>query len=179
MSQILVVYASKHGATEEIAAAIAGELRQAGHTVDFVSAERAKELGPYDAAVIGSAVYMGRWRPAARRLLKRVGEEFEGRPIWLFSSGPCGQAEPSWASPPGSEKRAERMSARGHVVFGGRVPLEPSNFIERGMARNCPPDYRDLRSWKTIRSWTADIGTELAHHSGTELARAGERVSAP
>jgi menaquinone-dependent protoporphyrinogen oxidase len=34
MSRVLVAYATKHGATEEIAEAIAEELRQAGHTVD-------------------------------------------------------------------------------------------------------------------------------------------------
>src|SRR5918994_3605544 len=104
MSRVLVAYASKHGATEEIAEAIAGELRGAGHSVDCVAAEGVTDLGSYDAAVIGSAVHMARWRPEARRLLRRAAKELTGRPLWLFSSGPCGQAEPSWASPPGIEK---------------------------------------------------------------------------
>ena len=133
MSNVLVAYGSKHGATEEIAQALADELGQAGHSVECLSAESVTGLGSYDAAVIGSAVYMARWRPAARRLLKRAAKELSGRPVWLFSSGPCGQAEPSWAAPPGIERAAKRLSARDHVVFGGRVPLEPANFVERGM----------------------------------------------
>ena len=145
MSNVLVAYASKHGATEEIAEAIADELRRAGHSVDCVSADRVTGLASYDAAVIGSAVYMAR-----------------GRPLWLFSSGPCGQAEPSWASPPGIEKRARRLGAREHVVFGGRVPLEPANFVERSIAKKSAPEHRDLRDWDRIRAWAASMAPELS-----------------
>lgn len=162
MSKVLVAYASKHGATEEIAEAIADELRAAGHSVDCVSAERVTELGSYDAAVIGSAVYMARWRPEARRLLRRAAKDFAGRPLWLFSSGPCGQAEPSWASPPGIEKRATRVGAREHVVFGGRVPLQPGNFVERSIAKKSAPEHRDLRDWDKIRGWAAAMAPELS-----------------
>ena len=69
MSRVLVAYASKHGATAEIAEAIADQLRQDGYTVDCVPADQAAEVDSYDAAVIGSAVYMRRWRPEARHLL--------------------------------------------------------------------------------------------------------------
>jgi menaquinone-dependent protoporphyrinogen oxidase len=162
MSNVLVAYASKHGATEEIAEAIADELRRAGHSVDCVSADRVAGLASYDAAVIGSAVYMARWRPDGRRLLKRAAKELTGRPLWLFSSGPCGQAEPSWASPPGIEKRARRLGAREHVVFGGRVPLEPANFVERSIAKKSAPEHRDLRDWDRIRAWAASMAPELS-----------------
>ena len=161
MSTVVVAYASKHGATKEIAEAIADELRSAGHSVDCVSAERVTGLGSYDAAVIGSAVYMARWRPEARRLLRRAAKELVG-PLWLFSSGPCGQAQPSWASPPGIEKRARRLGAREHVVFGGRVPLEPANFIERSIAQKSAPEHRDLRDWDRIRGWAAAMASELS-----------------
>ena len=172
MSKVLVAYASKHGATEEIAEAIADELRGAGHTVDCVPAGSVGELGSYDAAVLGSAVYMARWRPAARRLLGRAARELAGRPLWLFSSGPCGQAEPSYASPPGVERRARRLGAREHVVFGGRVPLEPSNFVERSIARKSAPEHRDLRDWAVISDWAAAVAAELPP-SGDRVA-AGE-----
>jgi menaquinone-dependent protoporphyrinogen oxidase len=161
MSNVLVAYGSKHGATEEIARAIADELGKAGHSVDCLSAESVTGLGSYDAAVIGSAVYMARWRPAARRLLKRAAKELSGRPVWLFSSGPCGQAEPSWAAPPGIERAAKRLGARDHVVFGGRVPLEPANFVERGIARRSAPEHHDLRDWDTIRGWAANVAANL------------------
>jgi menaquinone-dependent protoporphyrinogen oxidase len=171
MSRVLVAFGSKHGATEEIAQAIADELRRAGHRVDCARAEEVGQVGCYDAAVIGSAVYMARWRPAARRLLGRAAKELAGRPLWLFSSGPCGQAEPSWAAPPGIERRAARIGARGHVVFGGRVPLDPSNFVERGIARKSAPEHRDLRDWDKIRGWAAGIAPELSAATESVIAQ--------
>lgn len=161
MSRVLVAYATKHGATEEIAQAIADALRTAGHSADCVSAEEATDLEAYDAAVVGSAVYMGRWRPAARRLLSRSGKELGARPLWMFSSGPCGQADPSYAAPPGLKRRASKLRAREHVVFGGCVPKEPSNFIERSMLAKAAPEHRDLRDWDAIRGWADGIASEL------------------
>ena len=138
-----------------------------------------RTLGAYDAAVIGSAVYMGRWRRDARRLLKRASKELGTRPLWMFSSGPCGQADPSWAAPPGIERRAKRLGARGHVVFGGRVPLEPSNFIERGMTQKVPPEYSDLRNWDVIRGWAAQIALELRRCPRPTPVPRGDRGRAP
>lgn len=163
MSRVLVAYATKHGATAEIAEAVADELRRAGHHVDCLSAEQVSGLDAFDAAVIGSAVYMKRWRPEARRLLRRHAKELAERPFWVFSSGPFGEKpDPSWSEPPRTIERAERLGVRDHVVFGGRLPLEPGNFMERAMVRDCPPDKRDLRDWEAIRSWAAEVGTELS-----------------
>lgn len=163
MSRVLVAYASKHGATAEIAEAIADQLRQDGYTVDCVPADQAAELDSYDAAVIGSAVYMKRWRPEARHLLKRHKRVLEERPFWVFSSGPFGEKpDPTWAEPSRIIELAERLGARDHVVFGGRLPIEPRNFMERAMVKDCPPDKRDLRDWDAIRAWAVGIGAALS-----------------
>jgi menaquinone-dependent protoporphyrinogen oxidase len=170
MSRVVVAYASKHGATAEIAEAVADQLRQAGHAVDCVPADQVGGLDSYDAAVVGSAVYMKRWRPEARRLLKRHGKALAERPFWVFSSGPFGEKpDPKWSEPPRVIKLAERLGVRGHVVFGGRLPLEPSNFMERAMVKDCPPDKRDLRDWEAIRAWAAEIGRELSSRTSPSV----------
>jgi menaquinone-dependent protoporphyrinogen oxidase len=161
MNNVLVAYGSKHGATAEIAKVIANELRRVGHTVTCGPAEDVADLAPYDAVVLGSAVYMGRWRREARHLLRQMSKQLGERPLWLFSSGPCCQGDPNWSAPPGIEGRARHFGARGHVVFGGRIPLEPSTFVERAMTEKCPPGYRDLRDWDVIRGWAAGIALEL------------------
>ena len=51
MSHILVAYASKHGATAEIAEAIADELGRKGNAVDCLPAGDVKTLDGYDAAI--------------------------------------------------------------------------------------------------------------------------------
>ena len=70
MSGVLVAYASKHGATAEIAAALADQLKAAGLDVDCLPTENVKRLDGYEAVVLGSGVYMKRWLKPARRLLK-------------------------------------------------------------------------------------------------------------
>jgi menaquinone-dependent protoporphyrinogen oxidase len=90
--RIVVACATRHGSTAEIAAEIADVLRRnvSGAAVDLRDAAKAGEMAAYDAAVIGSAVYMGRWLPAARDLVQGHREVLSAMPVWLFSSGPLG-----------------------------------------------------------------------------------------
>ena len=69
MTRVLVTYASKHGATAEIAEAIAQELGSQDLQTDCRPAGDVKSLDDYGAVVLGSAVYMKRWQPDARKLL--------------------------------------------------------------------------------------------------------------
>lgn len=61
--RILVAYASKRGSTAEIAEAVAKTLREADDLeVDCLESGEVADVSPYDAIVLGSAVYMKRWR---------------------------------------------------------------------------------------------------------------------
>src|SRR3954468_11446954 len=164
---VLVAYASKHGATAEIAAHIADVLRERGIAVDLRPADAAGAPGSYPAVVLGSAVYMRRWRRDARHLLRRLERTVDGPPLWLFSSGPFGEmpADPGKLAP----KSVLAAPAREHVVFGGRVPTDPSNPIERAMLKNTPADKQDLRDWPAIDAWAAGIADAL-EPAGTALA---------
>ena len=112
--RVLVAYGSKYGSTAEIAQAIGTTLRVAGLEVDVKRAHEVRSLEPYRAVVLGSAVYMARWRRDAIRLLRRRSELGE-REVWLFSSGPVGEDkdEPAeqrdrWTKP----KRVEQLAPR-------------------------------------------------------------------
>jgi menaquinone-dependent protoporphyrinogen oxidase len=160
--RLLVAYGSKHHATEEIASAIAAEIERHGIAADCLPAETVGDLSSYDAVVLGSAVYFGRWRKSARRLLKRHASELATKPLWLFSSGPFGKEESgrATAESPGLAGRATALGAR-DVVFGGRVPLDPTNAIERSMLRNTPAEEQDRRDWVEIRRYAARIAEAL------------------
>ena len=88
--KILVSVASRHGATGEIGEVIAGVLRDAGLAVQTRPPSDVTSLDDFDAVVLGSAVYAGRWMEEARRFAQRHHEQLRGRPVWLFSSGPIG-----------------------------------------------------------------------------------------
>jgi menaquinone-dependent protoporphyrinogen oxidase len=164
VTKVLVAYASKHGSTTEIAQAVGETLREGGLSVDCVEAGEVGAVEPYDAVVLGSAVYMKRWRGEAKRFLRAHGKELSQRPFWVFSSGPIGDPgkdNPSWEEPQRIVEKAEALGVREHVIFGGRVMTDPHGPAQRAMVENTPPEYRDRRDWDEIRAWASRIAAEL------------------
>jgi menaquinone-dependent protoporphyrinogen oxidase len=162
---VLVAYASKRGSTAEIAETIAATLRREGLGVCLERAEDVSSLERYDAVVLGSAVYMKRWRGDARHFLKKHRKALRQTPFWAFSSGPVGgdlsKDNPDWAEPPTIAAKVEELGGREHVVFGGCLPAEPKSFIERAMVEECPRELRDRRDWAEIRAWAQAIANAL------------------
>ena len=91
--QVLVTAASRHGSTAEIATAIARALEESvvGLTAIAVPIDQRPEPARFDAVVLGSAVYAGRWLEPAREYAAAHAEALRDRPVWLFSSGPIGE----------------------------------------------------------------------------------------
>lgn len=165
MGHVLVAYASKRGSTAEIAEAVADALRRSGYVVECRAVEQVRSIDSYDAVVLGSAVYMKRWRGDAKRFLRKHGEELSHLPFWVFSSGPVGDPDKmpdrSWLEPPRIIADVEELGVRGHVVFGGRMPTEPHGPLERSMVKNTAEQYRDRRDWEEVRAWARRIASEL------------------
>lgn len=164
MTRVLVAYASKRGSTSEIAQAVADELGRAGLEADCRDAGQVDDLDGVDAVVLGSAVYMRRWRGDARRFLRRHRRRLAELPLWVFSSGPTGDPardDARWTEPRHTIKKIERLGAREHVVFGGRMPLDPGNAMERAMIEGTPTEWRDRRDWDAIRAWAAGVASAL------------------
>ena len=61
-TKVLVASASKHGATAEIAEAIASTLQDEGLHAEHAELREVRELSSYRGVVVGSAVYTMRWR---------------------------------------------------------------------------------------------------------------------
>ena len=160
----MVAYASKRGSTAEIAETVAATLRREGLGVCLEKAEDVQSLDGFDAVVLGSAVYMKRWRGDARHFVKKHRKALRQKPFWVFSSGPVGDPtndNREWMEPPKIVEKVEELGARGHVVFGGCLPAEPQGFLERAMVEGTPREYRDRRDWAEIRDWAHQIAVEL------------------
>ncbi len=155
-ARVLVTYGTKMGSTAEIAEEIGRTLREEGLEVEVREASRAAGSDGYDGVVVGSAVYMARWRPEVVRFLKREKAYLASRPVWLFHDGPLDR-EPEHQLQPLPKDVAELAAFIGvenAVTFGGRLDEHPDGFLARRMAPRMAGDFRD---WDAIHAWARSV----------------------
>lgn len=159
---ILVATASRHGATHEIGQAIGRALEEHDLETHVVPIENVGDVAGYDAAVIGSAVYLGHWLEPARSFVEHHGQELAVRPTWLFSSGPMGDPpRPSAHEAVHVDDLVEAASARGHRLFGGRLDKHRLGFGERAVVFAFHAAEGDFRDWDDIADWSSEIADAL------------------
>jgi menaquinone-dependent protoporphyrinogen oxidase len=176
---VLVAYASKHGATMGIAERIAQTLDQRGLDVTLKPASDAGPVDPYDAFVIGSAAYMGGWMGEATAFVRRHQDLLARKPVWTFSSGPTGcepvdakgRGQLEAARPKEFDEFAQSIGPRDQRVFFGAYDPDapPVGMAEGLMARfmrvapaikNALPSG-DFRDWPAIEAWAEEIAQDL------------------
>lgn len=172
---VIIVVGSKHGSTRAIAEAVGDELVDGGLNVSIVDADATDvSLDGYGAAVVGSAVYVGRWTKDARNFLDANREPLRKLPLWLFSSGPLGDgSQPDDLAD--VRAFADDVHARDHRVFSGNLDKADLSFAERAAVRLVHAPYGDARDWGEIRAWAATIATDLT----ASLSSAGVEMREP
>jgi len=160
---VLVTYATKHGSTREIAEAIATTLVDRGIPTDALAVDTIADVGPYEAVVLGSAVYMGKWLKEATEFTRRHREQLTARPLWLFSSGPLGtDVVDDEEQPKELAELREMLEPRDHRLFYGALARDALVFGERMIMKAVKAPEGDFRDWDDIRTWAATIADELA-----------------
>lgn len=158
---ILVTTASRHGSSAEFAHAIAQQLTADGVTVHVRSPEEVVDVDGYDAVVVGSAVYAGRWLASAKELVERCGEGLRARPVWLFSSGPVGDPPKPAEDPADAAAMVAATGAREHRVFAGNLDKQALNLAERAIVAMVRAPEGDYRDWSAVREWASAIAEVL------------------
>lgn len=159
---VLVASASRHGATGEIAHAIGEVLETQGVSVEVKRMEDVDTVLPYDAFVLGSAIYMGSWLRTARRFVDEHAEALVTRPTWLFSSGPVGSPpHPAASDAFDVGDLAETTHARGHQLFGGKIEKSELGLTERALAGALRVPGGDYREWAAVTAWATEIARVL------------------
>lgn len=185
MSNVQVVYASRHGGTAGIADWIAQVLEGEGLDVAVANAANQPDPTGFDACVVGSGVYLGRWLKEGVEFLERHQAALVGRPVWLFSSGPLpGSSKTTDATDPltlalgpvegpgsGGHRQIATLSEvirpRDHQVFlGAYDPHDPAKSMPERFLRLMPGSKSilppgDFREWDVIGAWARTIAAEL------------------
>jgi menaquinone-dependent protoporphyrinogen oxidase len=162
MTHTLVLYASRHGSTEEVARWIGSHLRDAGHDVDVRDAAVAPDVEPYDAVIIGGSLYMGRWHADARAFLRRHRAALDERGLAVFALGPL-----TLEGDQATDSRKQLGNALRHLgvhpqfvtVFGGVVDPKKLHFPFNRMPAT------DARDSSEIAAWAGEVALQFADYA--------------
>lgn len=164
--RVLVATGSTGGTTADIGCWIAGHLQEAGLVAEARDAATVRDVSGHDAVIVGGAIRMGRWHPAARRLVRRHRRALATRPVWMFSSGPldASASEHGLDPIPTVARLMETVSARGHATFGGSLQTGAGGPLTRAIARDRSGDWRDPDQ---IRAWSLEVAAALGASTST------------
>lgn len=164
---VLVAVGSRHGSTAEIGSLIGARLRGGLPATWHVAVEDTEALDTiegYDAVVLGSAVYLGRWLRSAKRLFDNA-QVPPPSGLWLFSSGPVEDGPHEGKVGAAVAKAGRRLQTRDHVVFSGRIVTQSLGPLERLLTSVIHVNSGDFRDWGAIKQWADIIALELSHTS--------------
>lgn len=154
MKPILVAYATKHGSTEQVAAAVSTRIRSDGLDVELRRAGTVGNVMPYRGVVLGAPLYTGRWQREAVRFLKRHRSALAELPVAVFALGPrtLDPVEVAASRSQLLESLAAVPSIRPYplAVFGGVVDPAKLPFP---FSRMQPCDARD---WDEIDAFACE-----------------------
>ena len=165
--KILVAYASKCGSSAGVAKAIGEVLHEKGAAVDVRLAKKVKDISSYRAVVVGSAIRMGKWLPAAVSFVEAHREVLGHIPVAYFLV--CYTMRD-----PTEENRQEALSylkpLRDAVpevrpvdagLFAGAVDYSKLSWIFKRVLKKKGLQEGDFRDWDAIRSWAAGVAPRL------------------
>jgi menaquinone-dependent protoporphyrinogen oxidase len=167
MTKILVIYASKHHSTAEIAEVIGKVMRQFDALqVEIKAVENVTSITSYDVIVLGSAVYAGHWQSSAAEFLKQHEQVLTRKFVWVFSSGPTGEGDPKalmkgWEFPEDLRPLIEHIKPQDITVFHGKLDPASLNVFERFVVKGVNAPTGDFRDWEAIRDWALTIAHAL------------------
>ena len=182
MSNALIVYGTRYGATANTSEVIADTLRQVGYEVKIVDAkkEKVQSISEFDLIIVGSGIQMGRWTKEPEEFLKRYQNELSKKKLALFVS--CGGANPLSE---GEQKNKELDDAKRKYLedksveykvnpvalgfFGGCYDFNKMSWFFKKTLSSIKPKLEnagyeeskagvyDLRDLDSIRDWTREL----------------------
>ena len=172
--KILVTYASRAGATGEVADAIGRELGKSGFSVDVRQAKEATDLSAYSAVVLGSAIYMGGWMSDGTKFVEKHRETLSRMPLATFTVSMLMVDRPKEhqqliATHFTESEQQPRLQPVSNGIFAGRIDFSKLPFFYRTIAKMMKAEEEDRRDWDAIRAWAGEMAPQLVAVSANEI----------
>jgi len=184
--KVLILYGTRHGATESTAEEIAKVLQGEGLEVKVVNAkkEQVKDISPFDLIVVGSGMEMGKWTGEPENFLNQFQKELANKKVAIFVSSAAQALLENEKKTEEIEKNKKQnlddIAAKYNlhpiamVTFGGVWDFNKMNFLLRKMLASfkprieaagfkaIKPGFYDTRDWNVIRTWAKELATKAA-----------------
>jgi menaquinone-dependent protoporphyrinogen oxidase len=159
---ILIAYASKYGATREVAERIAQRLQKSGDQVEVKPVARITDLGTPEAVILGSALYQGGWLPEATTFVRKNATALSHIPTWLFSVGPLAtDVKDDEEQPIELAEFRDKIGESHHAVFHGALDHSKLDRKDRMTMKAAGAPQGDFRDWDAIAAWVDGIAKSL------------------
>jgi menaquinone-dependent protoporphyrinogen oxidase len=165
--RVLVAYASRCGSTGSVAEAIGNGLCGMGASVDVRLVENVKDLSPYQAVIVGSAIRRGNWLPEATAFVKSHQDVLSRLPIAYFvvcltmkddtpenRDKALDYLDPVRKETPGIEPAAVGL-------FPGVLDFSKLSFVNQSILRVKGASEGDYRNLAAERGWASNVGHAL------------------
>ncbi len=159
--KVLVTAASRHGTATEIADHIGAILKESELEVEILAPDAVTSLDGYDAVVLGSGVYAGRWLGPAKEFVSRYEAALRQRRVFLFSCGPLGEPLKPEGDPDDVAAVMLATEAVEHRLFPGRLNKADLGMPEKLVVAAVRAPYGDFRDWQDIDGWARDIARRV------------------
>jgi menaquinone-dependent protoporphyrinogen IX oxidase len=182
MTDALIVYGTRYGATASTSEDIAGVLRQQGFDVEIVNAkkDKVKDITEYELVIVGSGIQINRWTKEPEKFLKKFQKDLAKKKVALFVC--CGSTEPldektdkAKSIENARTKYLEEKAAKYNLqpvalgLFGGvynfnEVPWLFRKFmesikpqLEKAGVKQTKPGLYDTRDVNAICDWAKEV----------------------
>ena len=186
MTNALIVYGTRYGATASTSEDIAETLSKEGLDVKVVDLkkDKVKDISEYELIIVGSGIQIHKWAGEPEKFLKKFQKELAKKKVALFVC--CGSAEPIDEKEDKAESREnartkylEEKAAKYNLqpiamgLFGGVYNFNNMSwFFRKTMSAIKPqleaadvpetePGLYDTRDTNAIRNWAKEVAQKV------------------
>jgi menaquinone-dependent protoporphyrinogen oxidase len=163
VNNILVCYATRYGSTVDIAGIIGKELEAACHHVVVSPIADGEDPANYDAIVIGSPLYMGKWLAEVRDFVSRFRFPLNERPVAVFSVGYSLKDRTMEHLKSGEDALVDIrvfITPVSAGFFPGKVDPDRMSAADKAIVTLGGVTPGDFRDEDLVRSWARDLAVE-------------------